>query len=140
MAERCEWMVNTGPSVGNVGPLTRKVLDYEQTMKRLAPAVKASGDWTPLADLVAVDEFERVGTVLEVQNWRQYTQMLTQWSSATLRFETTLRRVCELPGLVYFEIEERHYRRDSVAVVNSLTVFEFNEAGKIRRLSVYLQQ
>jgi hypothetical protein len=133
-------MVNTGPSLGSVGPLTRKVLDYEQTMKRLAPAVKASGDWTPLADLVAVDEFERVGTVLEVQNWQQYTQMLTQWSLATMRFETTLRRVCELPGLVYFEIEERHYRGDSVAVVNSLTVFEFNEAGKIRRLSVYLQQ
>jgi len=89
---------------------------------------------------VAVDEFERVGTFLETQNWQQYTEMLTQWASVTSTFETTVRRISELNGLVYFEIEERHFRGDQVNVVNSLTVFEFNEAGKIRHLDVYLQQ
>ena len=77
----------------------------------------------PLADFVAVDEFERVGTFLEVQDWQQYTAMLTQWASATAKFETTVRRVSELPGLVYFEVEERHFRGDDVHVVNSMTVF-----------------
>ena len=66
--------------------------------------------------------------------------MLTQWASATTKFETTVRRVSELSGLVYFEIEERHFRGDTVNVVNSLTVFEFDDAGKIRHLDVYLQQ
>jgi hypothetical protein len=75
-----------------------------------------------------------------VQNWQQYTEMLTKWSSATAKFETTVRRISELPGLVYYEVEERHFRGDDVHVVNSLTVFEFNEAGKIRHLNVYLQQ
>ncbi len=89
---------------------------------------------------MAVDEFERVGTFLETQNWQQYTEMLTQWASVTSTFETTVRRISELNGLVYFEIEERHFRGDQVNVVNSLTVFEFNEAGKIRHLDVYLQQ
>ena len=124
----------------NAGPLTRKVLDYEQAMKRLVPTIEAPADWAPLAEFVAVDTFERVGTFLEVQNWQQYTEMLTQWASATETFETTVRRISELPGLVYFEIEERHFRGGDVHVVNSMTVFEFDEDGKIRHLDVYLQQ
>lgn len=144
MTEGRESTVDTGPSLENPGPLTRKVLDYEQTIKRLVPVVKDPGDWAPLSELVAVDEFERVGTFLEVQDWQQYTEMLTKWASAESSFETTVRRISELPGLVYFEIEERHFRGADVdvdvVVVNSLTVFEFDENGKIRHLDVYLQQ
>jgi hypothetical protein len=124
----------------NAGPLTRKVLDYEQAMKRLVPTIEAPADWAPLAEFVAVDTFERVGTFLEVQNWQQYTEMLTHWASATETFETTVRRISELRGLVYFEIEERHFRGGDVHVVNSMTVFEFDDDGKIRHLDVYLQQ
>lgn len=122
------------------GPLTRMVLDYTQTMKGLVPAVTAPADWAPLTEFVAVDTFERVGTFLEVQDWQQYTEMLTQWASATETFETTVRRISELPGLVYYEIEERHFRGGNVNVVNSMTVFEFDEDGKIRHLDVYLQR
>ena len=109
-------------------------------MARLVPAVDRDADWAPLAEFVAVDEFERVGTFCEVQNWQQYTEMLTQWASATDSFETTVRRISESRGLVYFEVEERHFRGGDVNVVNSMTVFEFNEDGKIRHLDVYLQQ
>jgi hypothetical protein len=140
MAERRESLVVTGPDVASPGPLTCTVLEYEQTMKRLVPTAQAPDDWAPLSEFVAVDEFERVGTFLEVQNWQQYTEMLTRWASATATFETTVRRISELPSLVYFEIEERHFRGDDVNVVNSLTVFAFNDAGKIRHLDVYLQQ
>jgi hypothetical protein len=122
------------------GPLTRTILDYEGTIRRLVPTIKGPADWAPLAEFVAVDEFERVGTFLEVQTWQQYTDMLTQWASATDSFETTARRVSELDGLVYFEIEERHFRGGDVHVVNSMTVFEFDGGGKIRHLDVYLQQ
>jgi hypothetical protein len=140
MAEADESMVDSGTHVDDPGPRTRTVLDYVRTMKGLVPAVKDPADWAPLAAFVAVDEFERVGTFLEVQNWREYTEMLTQWGSATASFETTVRRVSESPGVVYFEVEERHFRGDDVHVVNSMTVFEFNEDGKICHLDVYLQQ
>lgn len=123
-----------------IGPLTRKVLNYEHTMKRLVPAVEAPADWAPLSEFVATDDFERVGTFLEVQNWQQYTEMLTGWASAIAKFETTARRVVELASHVYYEIEERHFRGDDVTVVNSMTVFEFDEDGKICHLDVYLQQ
>lgn len=108
--------------------------------KHLVPTVKENADWAPLESLVAVDEVERVGTRREVQNWREYTGLLTQWAGAVERFETTVLRVSELPGLVYFAAEERHFRDQEVTVVNSLSVFEFDADEKIRRLSVYLQQ
>jgi hypothetical protein len=128
------------PHLQNVGPLTRTVLAYERTIKRLVPTVRVPSDWEPLAPLVAVDDFERVGTYLEIQDWAQYTEMLTRWASATSRFETTVRRIAELPGLVYYEIEERHSHRDSVNTVNSMTVFAFDDHGMIKHLDVYLQQ
>jgi hypothetical protein len=122
------------------GPLTGTVLAYVRTMEELVPTVAAPTDWAPLAEFVAVDEFERVGPFLEVQDWQQYTAMLTQWASAIAGFETTVRRLSELPGLVYYEVEERHHAGDRVTVVNSLTVFAFDAAGRIRHLDVYLQQ
>jgi hypothetical protein len=109
-------------------------------MRRLLPTAEVPSDWAPLADFVAVDEFERIGTFREVQDWEQYTEMLTRWASATDSFETTVRRVAELPGVVYFEVEERHLRGGDVHVVNSMTVFAFDDGGKIQHLDVYLQQ
>ena len=126
--------------MGETGPLTRKVLEYVETMRQLVPTAKTPEDWAPLTEFVAVDDFERVGTFLEVQDWKQYTGLLTQWSSATAQFETVVRRISEFDRLVYYEIEERHQRPGGVHVVNSMTVFAFDDAGKIRHLDVYLQQ
>jgi hypothetical protein len=125
------------------GPLARKVLEFEKTIKRLVTAAKQPGftsaDWAPLAELVAVDEFERVGPWREVMSWQEYTDFLTRWASST-EFETTLRRISELPGLVFLELEERNAKADGVTVVNSLSVYEFDDAGKIRHLDIYLQR
>ena len=109
-------------------------------MEGLVPAAKGPADWAPLAEFVAVDQFERVGTFLEVQNWQQYTEMLTQWASAIDSFATAVRRTSELRGLVYYEVEERHFRDGNVTVVNSMTVFAFDKDTKISHLDVYLQQ
>jgi hypothetical protein len=109
-------------------------------MEGLVPTVTTPDDWQPLAEFVAVDEFERIGTFLEVQDWRGYTEMLTQWASSIDRFEAVLRRLTETERLVYYEVEERHSRNDNVNVVNSMTVFAFDDVGRIRHLDVYLQQ
>lgn len=55
------------------GPLTKKVLQYSDTIRQVVPSARTPDDWAPVAELVAVDEFERVGTFLEVQDWQQYT-------------------------------------------------------------------
>jgi hypothetical protein len=140
MVEVQDSTVMTGPSGDEPGPRARTILDYVQTLEHLVPAAKTSADWAPLARFVAVDEFDRVGAFLEVQDWHQYTEMLNQWAGSVDSFETTVRRVAELADLVYFEVEERHLRSGEVHVVNSMTVFEFGDDGKIRHLRVYLQQ
>lgn len=122
------------------GPLTQRVFEYDRAMQRLVAEVGDPADWAPLTEFVAVQDFERVGTFLEVQNWNEYTEMLTRWASATESFETTVRRISETGALVYYEVEERHFRGDNVNVINSMTVFEFDANDKIRRLNVYLQQ
>jgi hypothetical protein len=56
------------------------------------------------------------------------------------RFDTSVIRATELDRILYYEVEERHRRGDHVHVVNSMSVVEFDDAGKIRRLAIYLQQ
>jgi hypothetical protein len=122
--------------------LSAQVMEFDRIISRLVRVAKEPGfsqaDWAPLADLVAVDEFERVGIWREKMNWQEYTDFLTRWA-ASKGFETTLRRISEVPPLVYFEVEERHIKDDTVTIVNSMSVFEFNQAGQIRHLDVYLQ-
>ena len=140
MAEADKSMVDTGTSVDDPGPFTRTVLEYVRTMKGLVPAVKDPADWAPLADFVAVDEFERVGTFLEVQNWRQYTEMLTQWGSARPRSRPRCVGSPSCPASSTSRSKSGTSEAMTSHVVNSMTVFEFNEDGKICHLDVYLQQ
>ncbi|HXY64413.1 MAG TPA: hypothetical protein VEI45_08705 [Mycobacterium sp.] len=126
--------------MGEMGPLTRKVMQYQETVRQLVPTVKTAEDWAPLAALIAIDRFERIGTYLEVQNWQQYAEMLTGWANSVDSFETTVRRVNELSELVYFEIEERHFFGGHAHVVNSMSVFQFDADAKICHVAVYLQQ
>jgi len=125
------------------GELGSKVLEFEKTIKSIVGRAGEPGfgaaQWAPLAELVAVDTFERVGNWLEVMNWSEYTAFLTKWASASTAFETTLRRISELPGLVFLELQETNTSAAGSSVVNSLSVYEFDEAGKIRHLDIYLQ-
>jgi limonene-1,2-epoxide hydrolase len=126
----------------DVGPLVAKVLEYESIFKRVAATAKRPGfsqaDWAPLAELIAVDEFERVGIWRDTMSWNEYADMLTEFTKAN-DFETSRQRLAEAGGRVYFDKEERHIKGDNVIVVNSMSVYEFNEDGKIRHLDVYIQ-
>ena len=126
-------------SNGRLRTVGEKVIEYQDTVRSLVSTVKSPQDWAPLGEFLAIDEFERVGPFLDVQNWPQYAEMVNGWAQGVRSFETTVRRVCELPQRVYFEVEERHLYGDDWLVVNSMNVFEFNEDGKVRRLDVYLQ-
>jgi hypothetical protein len=52
--------------VDHLGPLTQKVMQYQDTVRQLVPTAKTPEDWAPLASLIAIDRFERIGTFLEV--------------------------------------------------------------------------
>jgi hypothetical protein len=129
---------------GHAG-LSRAVLEYCLITKRMVDSAKQPGfsaeSWGPLAELaelIAVDEFERVGNFKEVMNWPEYVNFLTSWAP-NAEWECSFKRITETPGRVLLELEERSKVGDYQSVVNSATVFEFNDAGKIRHIDLYLQ-
>lgn len=121
---------------------SRAVLEYSQVTRRLVDTAKQPGftveSWAPLAELIAVDEFVRVGPFKEVMNWDQYTEFLTNWAKSA-DWDCSFQRVTETPDVVFLELEERSRVGDFSSVVNTVSVYEFNEDNKIRRIAVYLQ-
>ena len=79
--------------------LSAKVLEYDRIVSRLVPAAKLPGfthdDWAPLAELIAVDEFERIGILREAMTWQQYRDFLSKWA-ASKEFWTRIRRISEI--------------------------------------------
>jgi hypothetical protein len=128
--------------VGDYAGLSRTVLDYSLLMKRLVDEAKQPGfsaaSWAPLADLVAVDEFERIGNFKEVMRWPEYVEALTKWAVSS-EWECSFKRITEKANLVFLELEERSKVGGYGGVVNSVSVYEFNPAGKLRHLDIYLQ-
>jgi len=128
--------------VGDYAGLSRKVLEYSLIMKRLVGEAKqprfSVASWAPLAELVAVDEFERVGNFKEVMNWQDYVSFLTNWAVSS-EWDCSFKRITESRGVVFLELEERSKTGDYSSVVNSVSVYEFTDAGKIRHIDIYLQ-
>jgi hypothetical protein len=124
------------------GSLSETVLKFSAIIEGLASPASEVGlseaDWAPLSELVATDEFQRVGIWREEMDWQDYVEFLTLFANAK-GFETTVRRITETANLVFYEIEERHIRDGQVNVVNSMSVYEFNGLGEICRLDVYIQ-
>jgi hypothetical protein len=138
-------MANEMPNSSAYKGLSRKVLQYSENFLRIVNRIKQPGfsqaDWAPLEEIVDVRNFERVGVFLtnteEVSNWPQYKQLITQYGGATA-WEGTLRRITEVPGLVFLELEERNTRDGVTDVSNTVTIYEFNQDDKLRKLHVYV--
>ena len=128
--------------IGNYTGLSREVLEYSRIMKRMVDSAGQPGfsvaSWAPLAELIAIEEFERVGNFKEVMNWQDYVSFLTNWAVSS-DWECSFRRVTEAGNVVFLELEERSRMGDFSSVVNSVSVYEFNSAGKIRHIDIYLQ-
>ncbi|PXW35398.1 UNVERIFIED_CONTAM: hypothetical protein DES50_101343 [Williamsia faeni] len=127
----------------NYTGLSRKALQYGLVTKSIvegpakAPGFSAAS-WAPLAELIAVEEFERIGNFKEVMNWSEYVGFLTAWASSAT-WDCSFKRVTESGNTVFLELEERSTVGDFNSVVNSVSVYEFTEAGKVRHVDVYLQ-
>ncbi|MBF0660429.1 hypothetical protein [Rhodococcus sp. (in: high G+C Gram-positive bacteria)] len=121
---------------------SRAVLEYGMVTKSLVDRAKQPGftadSWSPLAELVATDEFVRVGNFKEVMNWSEYVDFLTNWASSA-QWEGSFKRITETPDLVILELEERSSVGEFSNVVDSVSIYEFDDNGKITHIDVYLQ-
>jgi hypothetical protein len=138
-------MANEMPSSDDYTGLARKVLQYSESFLRIVDKIKRPGvrdsDWSPLEELVDVRNFRRQGVFLtdraEISDWAQYKRLITQYGGMTA-WEGTLRRITEVPRLVFLELEERNTRDGVTDVSHTVTIYEFNSAAKLVKLDVYV--
>lgn len=135
-------MKDVADVVGDYDGLARRVLEYSLLMKEKVDAAKRPGftveSWAPLAEMIAVDDFEQVGNFLEVMDWPTYAGFLTDWAKSS-EWECSFKRVTEHDGVVWLELEERSKHDGVWGAINSTSVYEFDDAGRIRHLDIYLQ-
>jgi hypothetical protein len=121
---------------------SRTVLEYSQITKRLVDSAKQPGltveSWAPLAELIAVDEFVRIGPFKDVMNWAEFAEYLTNWAMSA-DWDCSFQRITETPDLVFLELGERSRIGDFNSVVNTVSVYEFDADNKVRRIAVYLR-
>ena len=125
------------------GDLSRKVLRYGELIEQTVRAAKQPGfteaGWDELSALLDTSRFERVGNDRAVMDWAGYRHLLMQWAGAT-DFHQEFRRISEVGNLVFLELTETNTPADGAAtVVNSLSLYEFDDAGRIVHLDIYLQ-
>lgn len=125
------------------GEYARKVLAYTDCIKRTVDAAKQPGfdesGWDELASLLDTARFERVGNDKVAMGWDVYRGLLTMWGTTT-DFWSEFRRVSEAGDRVFLELTEHNTPRGGAeSVVNSCTVYQFDGAGKLVHLDIYLQ-
>jgi hypothetical protein len=138
-------MANEMPNPENYTGLSRLVLRYSDNFSRIVEKLKmgslSEADWVAMEELVDVDNFQRVGIFLtdqvEVSTWQQYKTIINQYGGMT-SWEGTLRRITEVPGLVFLELEERNTSEGVMDVSNTVTIYQFNQADKLIKLDVYV--
>jgi hypothetical protein len=138
-------MANQMPDPQSYTGLSRKVLQYCENFRTIVGKMKQPGfsetEWAKVEELVDVENFRRVGVFLtqraEVSNWQQYRKLVTEYGGRT-SWEGTLRRITEVPNLVFLELEERNSRDGVTDVSNTVTIYKFNAAGKLLELDAYV--
>jgi len=132
------------PPSGSFTGLARKVIEYGETFEALVAKARqglTDADWQEIERLVDVGNFERVGRFLTEQtetiDWPTYKSIITQFGGHT-DWDGKLRRITEGDGVVIQELQEYNTRDGVTDIANTVTVFEFSDAGLIDHLDVYV--
>ncbi len=135
--------LSTTDKTAVTGTYARKVLEYGAIIERTVRAAKEPGftetGWDELAGLLDIEKFERVGNDKVAMGWPVYRGLLTMWATST-DFWSEFRRISEVGKLVILELTEHNTQRGQPeSVVNSCTLYQFDDAGKLVHLDIYLQ-
>ncbi len=130
--------------IDNYSGLARKILDYSVMTKTLNAACKQPGfddsSWDEhFSGVFDTENFQRVGHLKEVMDYPTHLRFQTQWAPKS-NWDSSFKRITEADNVVILELEERATHGGVTNVVNTVSVYEFNETGKVYRLDVYLQQ
>jgi len=124
--------------------LSRKVLDYNIVTKEMNAKCKLPSFQDEMwdehfAQFFDKPNFLRVGHLKEEFDYPSYLEFQTKWAPNS-DWECSFKRIAEVDNVVYLELEERATFNGMTNIVNTLSVYEFNDTGKVYRLDLYLQQ
>lgn len=102
-----------------------------QRALRFVEAVSAAA-WDQLTPLVSADDFVLVGRDKQGRDRAQTIAAAEQWVRAAA-FDYEVRRLEEVGALVFLQLGER----GPAGVLDTMTVFEFDTAGRIRRIDAF---
>jgi hypothetical protein len=125
-------------------PLALKAIEFTETIERIVvsakdPGFDAEAGWAALEALIDVERFERVGNDKAVMGWAVYRDLLNAWGGTT-DFWKEFRRISEVGDRVFLELTEHNTPKGGKeSVVNSMSVYQFDEAGRLIHLDIYLQ-
>lgn len=133
-------MANEIPSSEKFSGLCQKVLRYSEVFHRVVGVGDKEG-WGELEAMIDVATFQRegvfLGPVSEKIGWAEYKKYLSQFAGSS-EWEGSMRRITEVPGRVFLELEERITRNGQRTVANTVTIYDFNKDGKLTHLDVYV--
>ncbi len=125
------------------GPYSKLAIQYSLMMRDLVQQAKSpdftAANWAALAQFVATDEFIRIGNFRERVRWGQYDDLLTAWAKAT-HWDYTVERITEGDGYAIIELEEYAKYPDRDETYNSVSVYDYNGANKLKGLKIYLSK
>lgn len=127
------------------GNHTESVNTLVQIMKKLvdrgvAESSVTESDWQELDCVVDTKAFERIGPFHDIVDWPGYVKLLTGWVNHSEGWDPVVKHMSEAPGVAFMQCEEMITDGDTVFPFYSLSMYEFNDAGKIQRISVYMQK
>jgi hypothetical protein len=114
----------------------RRAVDYGDKMAAIVNR-ESDDSFDCLLDLIDADRFVRRGNERTEMDWPTYRAMLEQWAEHSGNYEKTLHLASEAGNRVFLDLDERATARDgSVGALRSLSIYEFDEAGKIVAVDV----
>jgi len=112
---------------------------YEGICRRSKHAKITAADFDPIAELVAIRDFHRIGVFKDEADWPLCLEKYVQFAGTSL-WSGRLRYIHTVGNIVFQELEETITRPQGENVIYTMSVFEFNDADKVRALRVYMQQ
>ena len=130
------------PAIGQQGKAVLQLVEIMQDLvdRGMRSSDVSAADWDRLHAVVAPEQFQRIGPFHDTLDWQGYTRMLSQWVNATEGWRPVVREMWEMPGAVFVRCEEMLMQAGTEVPFYSLSSYRFNQAGKIDRILVYMQQ
>ena len=112
---------------------------YEEICRRSQHTEITAADFGPIAELIATNEFHRIGVFKDEADWPLCLEKYVNFAGTSL-WSGKLRYIKAIDNVVYQELEETITRPHGENVIYTMSVFEFNDEDKVRALRVYMQQ